>query len=404
MTISPAKLLSVSLLSLTLFLSNTAFSATFTISPHDDAAFPNTPGALTANYIVGEVITFTSTTFDAGPAQANINNNWDFGDSKNVQYNIQNAQETFMLGLNASKGTDILKTITHKFGSPGTYVVTLASQTNFPDLVELKALTTTLQQTIVVDADPNAAAPGITTPIAELYLKHCADCHGKVIPGTNKVDDGLHSNLSKYVRDTGNVTATLITEAYTLYPKFMGAPGIRRLNVAEAPAMADYINSLVPNVDAAGNAVATAEEIYTATCAPCHGTGSGAYALPVAGQGWSALTTQSKTESAIIRILEMRTLALTTEDIIKVSEFLAASLTADAIPKPTDGPGLYVMYCSYCHGLDGAGGAFVKDESIRGESAESIMKAIKENDDDNMMGYLINSLNANEIKLIANTL
>ncbi len=346
--------------------------ATFTMSA------PKTAGSM--QYLVGEPITFTSTSTDI--RNGTINNIWDFGEVGNVAAARGNAQAPIQSTLVAGDGAGNLETIViRNFRAPGTFTITLASQTNFTadaTIQTANALTGTYQKTITVIPDPNAPTPGLNEPIEQLYDENCAGCHGKVdtikdangviISYQNTIINGEHSMLA--ARGPGaptppvQVTAMLIEGSYqnTLMQ------GVRVLNLAEREAMAIYLAGLSVRVSANG------AELYRAQCSRCHGTGTGGYAMNVLD------TTAAKIERGILTVLEMKTLPTTTDEMKLIVAFLSTTPTPGGAPllKPTTGNGLYLMYCSYCHGNDGIGGPFV-DDSIanNGTSATIILKEIE---------------------------
>jgi len=409
MTLYPSKLLSAGLLSLAVLFSTSANAATITITP----AGP---------YIVGQPITFTSS---AGAA-ALENNNWDFGD-RNTQYNKLNGQSNANYGLKKGS-TDNLATIIHKFGSEGKYIVTLASQENFPDAISLKALTTTSFTEIAIGpCAPNCEVVAIIKP-AKLYLDNCSNCHG-VVNALGTVDKGEHSILAgriidpvidpaRLVQTIGlQITATLITDAYANNPKYMrkangmGA-GVYFLQGQEAINMAAYINTLVVNVNVDGDSNLKPFELYKATCSRCHGTGTGGYARNIIGA--SAVEIRAAISPAIP---DMAKLDLTAIDVQNISDFLSGKVQPPGQPEnaplitPLTGLGLNEMYCSYCHGLDGTGGAYVT-ESILGDgmTGESILREINKSknadpDEDNMMSVLQKQMfTLDQMQLIADVL
>jgi len=349
-----------------------------------------------------DIITFESTSFNAG--QAKINNSWDFGDSRNLALNKPNPpvvqfppQDHVVYG-----GGDAtpLTTQTHQFRAKGDYVITLASQVNYPDNIDKKSLTGTFQQTITV------AGPDIK-PIQNInviYDTYCTECHGKVTAG-NIVLPFIHTNLAGITYTSADFIKAyqdpLMQTAYFLNP-------------AEEADMIAYLQTLRP--PALAEDTRNGKQLYIDQCLICHGTGEGGYASNVMVMNEMGGTLLN-TNAAIAAVPEMQNMPYKNlqlqGQLQLIVDFLTnpnyvpgvASLDPQKapLPQPTLGTDLYYMYCTYCHGPGGIGGAFAS-EPIANVSAEVIWDEIIEDDDDNKMGLLKNYLNIEEIRLIANTL
>jgi mono/diheme cytochrome c family protein len=91
----------------------------------------------------------------------------------------------------------------------------------------------------------------------------------------------------------------------------------------------------------------------------------------------------------------MRGLNLTSTQTTQIANYLAAGGTGG---KPTDGAGLYHVYCETCHGPNGSGGP---EESVSGASASSINSAIS---GESAMRHLDPYLNSTDASLISSFL
>ncbi|MFV1983271.1 MAG: c-type cytochrome [Thiohalomonadales bacterium] len=335
-------------------------------------------------YQTGEIITFTS-------SDVTGNNNWDFGDLKNSTYNTQQDPKIRVVEFGLEGTNDKLSTITHRFLDAGTYTVTLANQTGYPDKTNSKALTSTYTKSITVEGLPIEGIPKLPE---DLYDLHCANCHGlrdrdnSVPPKyTLNVNKGEFSFLAK-----NKPTEQQIRDAYQNVPLMSN---IYKLSSTEITEMVAFINTLIPNP-----IPQTAGQTFTAQCSRCHGRGDGAYAVGVVN------ATAAQILDAIKTVPDMNTIPYDQVSLDLIAGFLDDSKPTFALlPQPTTGDGLYIMYCSYCHGLDGVGGPYVK-ESIAGAglSGYMIMSEVAKKSQTNMMGRLLNKFNIAEAGLIADTL
>ena len=102
----------------------------------------------------------------------------------------------------------------------------------------------------------------------------------------------------------------------------------------------------------AGNAQGAA--LYNQHCFACHGTaGTGGSAANITG------ATVDAVNSAIINIPAMQSINLTANEIQLIVDFIASGGGGDPPPRPTDGPGLFTLFCAACHGADGRGGSAI---------------------------------------------
>jgi len=126
--------------------------------------------------------------------------------------------------------------------------------------------------------------------------------------------------------------------------------------------------------------------LYNTNCAGCHGVAPGDQA------GASA----ADIRSAIDKVTDMAGLSGLTDAELQA---IADAITTTPPPASTDGKGLYDTYCSACHGADGSGGSTAVD--VRGQAADSILKAIDKTEE---MQYLGSLLSDADIALIADYL
>jgi len=102
----------------------------------------------------------------------------------------------------------------------------------------------------------------------------------------------------------------------------------------------------------AGNAQGAA--LYNQHCFACHGTdGTGGSAANITG------ATVDAVNGAIINIPAMQSISLTANEVQLIVDFIASGGGGEPPPRPTDGPGLYIMFCAACHGADGRGGSAI---------------------------------------------
>jgi cytochrome c len=115
----------------------------------------------------------------------------------------------------------------------------------------------------------------------------------------------------------------------------------------------------------AGNAQGAA--LYNQHCLACHGTaGTGGLAANITG------TTVDAVNGAIINIPAMQSINLTANEVQLIVDFIAAG-GGEPPTRPTDGPGLYNMFCSACHGADGRGGS---ETAVTGAPLQMIIAGI----------------------------
>jgi mono/diheme cytochrome c family protein len=107
---------------------------------------------------------------------------------------------------------------------------------------------------------------------------------------------------------------------------------------------------------AVGNALNGAT-LFTTNCQDCHGTGSGGLAINITN------TTTAAIDRGITNVQMMQNITLKAQDKLDIVAYLTAPLP---LP-PVTGKGMFDMYCSYCHGIDGKGG-IISEKSIAGKT------------------------------------
>lgn len=100
-----------------------------------------------------------------------------------------------------------------------------------------------------------------------------------------------------------------------------------------------------------GNAQGAA--FYNQHCFACHGTGgTGGSAPNITG------TTVEAVNAAVLNIPAMQSISLTATEVQLIVDFIASG-GGEPPPRPTDGPGLFTLFCAACHGADGRGGSAI---------------------------------------------
>ena len=98
---------------------------------------------------------------------------------------------------------------------------------------------------------------------------------------------------------------------------------------------------------------AQGEALYNQYCIGCHGPGgTGGIYKAIAG------VTVDQINTALNTVGLMQSISLTPEEILLIADYLASGGGGQPPPRPTDGPGLFGMFCSACHGADGRGGSY----------------------------------------------
>jgi len=216
--------------------------------------------------------------------------------------------------------------VDHSYVGEGTFAVTLAATDD-------NGLTGAAATTVTVTANAGAAQG------EALFMQKCSGCH--------------------------------------TFPSALAGRTVEQINTALATVAAMQVVSVTPeeiDLIAAYLATLTTEPpprptdgpgLYAAFCSLCHGTdGRGGSAKGVTGAPLQMI------DDAIANVTPMQSIDLTLEERQLVADFLVQG-GSGAIP--TDGPGLYQVFCSVCHGPDGGGGPY---QSITGASSPMITEAI----------------------------
>ncbi|WP_455374899.1 c-type cytochrome [Kaarinaea lacus] len=248
-------------------------------------------------------------------------------------------------------GTDIGQgqTIDHAYPNEGSYTVTLAATDN-------DGLTGAAATTVTISANAGAAQG------EALFNQYCIGCHA------------FASTLAGRTVDQVNTALATVPEMQIL-----------SLTQAQIQLIVDFLatggGDPPPRpTDGPG--------LYGAFCSLCHGAdGRGGSAKGVTGAPLQMIT------EGITNITAMQSIEMTVEELQLVAEFLVAGGSGDI---PTDGSGLYDVFCSVCHGANGSGGKFF---AVTGASSPMITEAIAQVD---WMQTL--PLNTTQIDAIANYL
>ena len=130
--------------------------------------------------------------------------------------------------------------------------------------------------------------------------------------------------------------------------------------------------------------------LYSVYCSVCHGAdGRGGTYKVVTGSSSSFIN------RALNNVSWMQPLNLNSTQVQAITGFLAAGGGGS---KPTDGAGLYHVYCETCHGPNGRGGP---EENVSGASSSAINSAIN---GESAMRHLQSYLTSNDIGLISSFL
>lgn len=356
------------------------------------------------------LVSETLYTFRSLPTGTGNNNNWDFGEIGNsaaaTANNVMPRQAIVAFGDGTATGS--LGTITREFRVAGKFTITLASQTGFTaDPTTTTALTGTYQTevTVIANANPRVVQK---KPIQVIYDQNCAGCHGIV---DRKPDPAFPNDRTKDVfqntivkgensflagRGTvgsqpSQVTEQLIMGAYNIITKPASGPaaklmaGVYLLKTDpannEAAAMVTYLAGLTLRSNQTG------KQLYRSQCSRCHGTGTGAYAIGVLDASKQSI------KLGIATVAEMSTIPASEAELDLIVGFLKTDGTIAPggnapLAKPATDAGLYIMYCSYCHGLDGLGGPFVDDSIANVGVTGTIINSEISKGNYNMMGRL----------------
>ena len=229
------------------------------------------------------------------------------------------------------------------------------------------------QTSLISDYLANGGSGEIPVDGAGLYHVYCATCHG----------DGGHGG--RFLAVTG-APAAMISDAIS-NQAWMTA--LAHLSPAQIGLIADYLTA-----GGSGQPPSDGPGLYGVYCAVCHGAdGRGGIYKVVTGSSNSFIS------GALRDIPLMRELNLGATQIERIGAFLAAGGTG---VKPSDGAGLYYVYCETCHGANGRGGP---EENVVGASISEINSAIVgEAQMRQLSPYLIRSGSGSDSALISNFL
>lgn len=112
---------------------------------------------------------------------------------------------------------------------------------------------------------------------------------------------------------------------------------------------------------------AQGETLYNQYCFACHGAGgSGGSAMAIIG------VSSTQINNALASIGAMQSISLSAEQIQFIADYLASG-GGEPPPRPTDGAGLFSMFCAACHGADGRGGSA---KGVTGASLPMVLDGI----------------------------
>ncbi|MDH5324459.1 MAG: c-type cytochrome [Gammaproteobacteria bacterium] len=229
-------------------------------------------------------------------------------------------------------------------------------------------------------------APGPIVPEAHISAPYAAQPGDSISLDASASVDG-DGTISRYLWDFGDGSAfeqgAVVNHSYMnegSYTITMAVTDNDKLTAAAATTVIINANAGSPE----------GEALYNQYCFACHGTGGfGGSAVAVVG----ATTTQITT--ALNNIAAMSAISVTNNEVQLIADFLLVGSTAPP-PRPNDGPGLYGMFCSACHGIDGRGGI---ESGVSGASFPMIAAAIAD-----IPAMQNISLSLEETQLVANFL
>jgi cytochrome c len=246
---------------------------------------------------------------------------------------------------------------------------------NVPEMNVPSVITMTTAELELVARYLSAGGPpeAIPTDGAGLYQVFCETCHGAGGHGdTRKAVTGAAWQFIRDAIDNQNAVP-LMTEMLVTNEQLQD--------------ISDYLVN-GGELGATGNLPTTGEGLFGVFCAVCHGTdGRGATYKVVTG------ASQSFINHAFASFTYMAPLdpVLSNTQAGIIANYLAAGANG---PHPTDGAGLYYVFCETCHGPNGRGGP---EEAVTGASGSAVWRAIN---NEGAMSHLIGNLSQNESNLI----
>ncbi|MDX1747271.1 MAG: c-type cytochrome, partial [Halobacteriales archaeon] len=189
------------------------------------------------------------------------------------------------------------------------------------------------------------AAPAAELDGEGLYQRYCSSCHGPDATGAETWPGSIqgYDPIAPIVEQgRGDMAAIDITAEQT-----------RQIQ--------EWLLTLAPSLDSLSG-----PEVYDRLCSTCHGkqgegTATKGIQLRYDDDGYSEYWTRNGRQTTTYEgdMPAYPREMISDEQLTEIFEFI------DQAPRPTDGEGLFVQYCSNCHGTDGRGGPSGK--SVVGE-------------------------------------
>ena len=212
-----------------------------------------------------------------------------------------------------------------------------------------------------IQAIANALANSINTPTpapstdgATLYANNCAGCHGALASSAKR--------------------GATVAQIQNGISAVSGMKSLSTMTAAQIQAIANALATTSPVPVTTDGAT-----LYANNCASCHG--------PLASSSKIGATS-TRINSAITTVSGMKSLSsLTASQIQSIADVLTST------PMPTDGPTLYSINCSSCHGQ-------LASSQVGGSSVSKIQNAISEK---SQMRYL-STLTVTQLQAISSAL
>ena len=229
------------------------------------------------------------------------------------------------------------------------------------------------------------AAPAEDLDGAGLYGRYCASCHGDDATGT--------PTWSTSIQGYEPIEAIVMNGRGDMDPIV--------LNAAQINDIQNYLLSLAPALS-----TLTGPEVYDRLCVGCHGdqgvgTETKGLQLRYDDEGFSTYWVRNGRGTTAFD----SPMPAYPEDMISDTQLEEMFTWINGQQHPTDGEGLFVQYCSNCHGLDGRGGP-VGEGITGGDSFSGVIRNGKNINDgpgrrrSYMTRWNTNQLTDEEIQLI----
>jgi mono/diheme cytochrome c family protein len=218
-----------------------------------------------------------------------------------------------------------------KLGASATLIQTGIS--SIPNMQSLSYLSSVQIQAIAAILQTTTPNPTPSTNGATLYASYCSSCHGSLASSTKL-----------------GATATQIQTGISTISNMSS---LSTLTSAQIQAIAGILQSTTPNPTPSTDGAT----LYASYCASCHG--------PLASSAKIGASV-SRIQTAISSVSNMSSLSTLTSTQIQA---ISTALTSQ--PMPTDGPSLYAINCSSCHGP-------LASSRVGGASVSEIQGAIQE--------------------------